>query len=163
MYTQYNVVFLCLCTLKLAFGWIQNTLEGNEQVSSYTVQTGYAKGRGNTVDVRVELVQDPQASFHASEFIGLHCEFAFTQSQLLFNTCISDTSDFGRSIFIPTAVRNSRFTPTNVSITLAVDNVANEGIERGILRMRISEDIILPSNTFFKRDLAVAINDTTSE
>ena len=66
-----------------AFGWIQNTLEGDEQVSPYAVQAGYLKGGGNTVEVHVELVRDPLASFHASEFIGLHCELASTVIQLL--------------------------------------------------------------------------------
>ena len=60
-------------------------------------------------------------------------------------------------------IHDSQSTPTNVPITLVVDNVANEGIERGILRMRISEESTLPPNTFFKRDLAVIINDTTSK
>ena len=83
-----------------------------------------------------------------------------------FPVCVSDTSDFGGNLLtsiIPTAVRDSRFTPTNVPIAFSLDNVANEGIERGILRMRISDDSAQPPNTFFKRDLQVAINDTTSE
>ena len=77
-------------------------------------------------------------------------------------SCISDTSDFGGSILISTIPIVVGATPTNVPITLAVDNVGNEGIERGILRMRISEDSTQPPNTFFKRDLGVVINDTTS-
>ena len=67
----------------IAFGWIQSTLEGDEQNDPHTVQVGYSKGGGTSVNVHVELVQDPQASFHASEFIGLHCELASTVIQHL--------------------------------------------------------------------------------
>ena len=84
----------------------------------------------------------------------------------VFPVCISDTSDFGGNLLtsiIPTAIPDSRLTPTNLKIAFSLDNVANEGIERGILRMKISEDSAQPPNTFFKRDLRVAINDTTSE
>ena len=34
------------------------------------VQAGYSKGGGSAVNVHVSLVQDPQAGFHTSEFIG---------------------------------------------------------------------------------------------
>ena len=49
---------------------------GDEQSSAHTVQGGYLKGPlfGSavpTVDVFVELVQDPEAMFHPSKFIAL--------------------------------------------------------------------------------------------
>ena len=79
-----NIMLFNICSrFFIAFGWIQNTLEGDEQANPHTVQAGYSKGGGTTVSVHVELVQDPQASFHASEFIGLHCELVSTVIQRL--------------------------------------------------------------------------------
>ena len=74
-------------------------------------------------------------------------------------------ADFGGNIFSTTPInlRSRMFPRANIPITLAVDNVGQEGIERGILRMRISEDSGQPQNGFFKRDLTVIINDTSSE
>ena len=55
-----------------AFGWMQSTFEGEEQSVAHIVQGGYSKGSGNlpTVDVFIELVQDPEAMFSPSTFIG---------------------------------------------------------------------------------------------
>ena len=50
-----------------AFGWMQSTFEGEEQSIAHVVQGGFSKGSGSTVDVFVELVQDPEASFHAGK------------------------------------------------------------------------------------------------
>ena len=63
----------------------------------------------------------------------------------------------------PISLRRPDFGNTNIPITLAVDNIGQEGTERGILRMRISEDSEQPPGTFFKRDLRVTINDTSSK
>ena len=64
-----------------AFGWLQSTFEGEEQSIAHTVQGGYSKGDGalSTVDVFVELVEDPEAMFHPSKFIGLQCIHTETQ------------------------------------------------------------------------------------
>ena len=58
-----------------AFGWLQSTFEGEEQSIAHTVQGGYSKGDGalDTVDVFIELVQDPEASFHAGKLIRFKC------------------------------------------------------------------------------------------
>ena len=74
--------------------------------------------------------------------------------------------DFREDLFAspsPIKLRNLSFGHTNIPIIPTVDNVANEGNERGILRMRLSENTAQPPNTFFKRDLAVTITDTSSE
>ena len=79
---------------------------------------------------------------------------------------ITEKADFGGSLLIstiPISLRPPSFGNTNVLITLAVDNVAQEGAERGILRMRIAEDSEQPPGTFFRRDLRVTIRDTSSE
>ena len=75
-------------------------------------------------------------------------------------------ADFGGNLLTsatPISLRRPAFGNTNIPITLAVDNIGQEGTERGILRMRISEDSEQPPGTFFKRDLRVTINDTSSE
>ena len=58
-----------------AFGWLQSTFVGEERSIAHTVQGGYSKGEGalDTVDAFIELVQDPEASFHASKLIGFKC------------------------------------------------------------------------------------------
>ena len=145
-----------------AFGWIQNTLEGQEQSSSYIVQGGYSKGSGSTVDVFVDLVQDPEAVFHASKFIGLRC--VNTENSLVhFGTGIGDFGGNSYSSATSISLRTMSLGSTDIPITLAVDNVGQEGTERGILRMRIAEDSEQPVGTFFKRDLTVIITDTSSE
>ena len=75
-------------------------------------------------------------------------------------------ADFGGNLLTsstPISLRRPEFGNTNIQITLAVDNIGQEGIERGILRMRIDEDSAQPVGTFFRRDLRVTINDTSSE
>ena len=72
-------------------------------------------------------------------------------------------ADFGGNLLISTTPIPLHSAPTNIPITAAVDNVGQEGTERGILRMRIAEDFDRPPNTFFKRDLAVRIIDTSCE
>ena len=75
-------------------------------------------------------------------------------------------TDFGGNLLTsttPITLRRPSFGNTNIPITLAVDNIGQEGTERGILRMRISKDSEQPPGTFFKRDLRVTINDTSSE
>ena len=75
-------------------------------------------------------------------------------------------ADFGGNLLTsstPIPLRRPDFGNTNIPITLAVDNIGQEGTERGILRMRISEDSEQPPGTFFKRDLRVTINDTSSK
>ena len=75
-------------------------------------------------------------------------------------------ADFGGNLLTsstPISLRCPDFGNVNIPITLAVDNIGQEGTERGILRMRISEDSEQPPGTFFRRDLRVTINDTTSE
>ena len=79
---------------------------------------------------------------------------------------VSGKTDFGGSLLIsttPISLRRPSFGNTGILITLAVDDIAQEGTERGILRMRIAEDSEQPPGTFFKRDLRVTINDTSSE
>ena len=79
---------------------------------------------------------------------------------------IPGMADFGGNLLTSStaiSLRRPSFGNTNIPITLAVDNIGQEGIERGILRMRISEDSEQPPGTFFKRDLRVTINDTSSE
>ena len=79
---------------------------------------------------------------------------------------ITEEADFGGGLLIstiPISLRRPSFGNTNIPITLAVDNVGQEGTERGILRMRIAEDSEQPPGTFFRRDLRVTIRDTSSE
>ena len=73
-------------------------------------------------------------------------------------------ADFGGNLLISSNQKtlNGSFL-TNVPIILAVDNIAQEGTERGILRMRIPQDSDRSPNTFFKKDLAVTIIGTSSE
>ena len=81
-------------------------------------------------------------------------------------TLILGMADFGGNLLTsstPISLRRPLFGNTNIPITLAVDNIGQEGIERGILRMRIAEDSEHPPGTFFKRDLTVTIIDTSSE
>ena len=75
-------------------------------------------------------------------------------------------ADFGGSLLTsttPITLRRPSFGNTNIPITLVVDNIAQEGTEIGILRMRISEDSEQPPGTFFRRDLRVTIDDTSSK
>ena len=75
-------------------------------------------------------------------------------------------ADFGGNLLIsttPISLRRPLFGNTNIPIILAVDNIAQEGTERGILRMRIAEDSQHAPGTFFRRDLRVTINDTSSK
>ena len=64
-----------------AFGWLQSTFEGKERSIAHTVQGGYSKGDGalSTVKVFVDLVEEPEATFHISNFIGLQCVRTETQ------------------------------------------------------------------------------------
>ena len=122
------------------------------------------KGTGGTVDVLIDLVQDPEAMFHPSKCVGLQC----VCSILILNhfTLIPGLADFGGDFittFSPIPLRAPFFGDTSISVTLALDNVGQEGTERGILRMRISEDSEQPVGTFFKRDLKVTIFDASSE
>ena len=75
-------------------------------------------------------------------------------------------ADFGGNLLTsstPISLRRPLFGNTNIPITLVVDNVGQEGTERGILRMRIAEDSAHPLGTFFRRDLRVTIDDTSSK
>ena len=82
------------------------------------------------------------------------------------NYFISGEGDFEQRLF------SKLFADTNVifasrkeyvSITLSIDSVAQEGTESGILRLVLAPHSEQPNNTFFKRDLAVTIIDTSSE
>ena len=132
---------------------MQNTLVGEEQFNAYTVQGGYSKGTGSTVDVFIELVQDPEAKFHPSK----------CANNLIFKSLalILEVADFGGNLLTSSIpLRPPLFGKTDIPITLAQDSVGQEGFERGILRMRIVEDSEQPGGTFFKRDLTVTIIDT---
>ena len=107
----------------------------------------------------IDLVQDPEATFYASKF-GVYI------LRLQSHTLIPGMADFGGNLLTsntPISLHRPSFGNTNIPITLAVDNIGQEGTERGILRMRIDEDSAHPPGTFFKRDLRVTINDTSSE
>ena len=52
-----------------AFGWLNNSLEGEERSTAYEVQVGYSKGAGSTVKVFVEI--GPGSEF--SKSITLNC------------------------------------------------------------------------------------------
>ena len=72
--------------------------------------------------------------------------------------------DFEGALFstvTPITIRTSA--QTSVSIILTVDNIAQEGIEHGTLRLVLAPEFQQPIGTFFRRDLAVTINDTSSE
>ena len=70
--------------------------------------------------------------------------------------------DFEGALFTTSvAIRPTSNTP--VFITLTVDNVAQEGIERGTLRLVLREGFTQPEGSYFRRDLEVTINDTSSE
>ena len=145
-----------------AFGWLQSTFEGEEQSVAYTVQGGYSKGSGNIVDVFVDLVQDPEAKSHPSKFINSRVYMLRLKSF----ACVPGMADFGGNLLTsttPISLHRPDFGNTNIPITLAEDNIGQEGTERGILRMRISEFSEQPLGSFFRRDLRVTINDTSSE
>ena len=75
-------------------------------------------------------------------------------------------ADFGGNLLAsstPISLRRPVFGNANIPITLAVDNIGQEGTERGILRMRVADDSDRPPGAFFKRDLRVTISDTSSE
>ena len=79
---------------------------------------------------------------------------------------IPGMADFGGNLLTsttPISLRRPDFGNTNIPITLTADNIGQEGPERGILRMRISEDSDPPPNSFFRRDLTITINDTSGE
>ena len=61
---------------------MQSSFEGEERSISHIVQGGYSKGSGSTVDIFIDLVQEPEAMFHASKFIGLRC--ALTKTHISF-------------------------------------------------------------------------------
>ena len=73
--------------------------------------------------------------------------------------------DFEGALFTPTpngiAIRPTSNTP--VFITLISDNVAQEGIERGTLRLVLREGFTQPEGSYFRSDLEVTINDTSRE
>ena len=80
--------------------------------------------------------------------------------------CILGQEDFETGLFSQepgdaSVIRPTR--PEDISIILAVDNVAQEGIERGTLRLVLAPGSSPPPGTFFKRDLAVTVEDTSSE
>ena len=115
------------------------------------------------MDVFIDLVQDPEATFHPSKFVELQCVHMLKLKSLAH---IPEMADFGGNLLTsstPISLRRPDFGFTNIPITLAVDSVGQEGTERGILRMRIDEDSAHPPGTFFRRDLRVTINDTSSE
>ena len=79
---------------------------------------------------------------------------------------IPGMADFGGNLLTsstPISLRRPSLDNTTIPITLAVDNIGQEGTEMGILRMRIAEYSEQPPGTFFRRDLRVIINDTSSE
>ena len=134
---------------------------GYERFDAYTVQGGYSKGTGSDVHVFIELVEDPETMFHASTFVRLKC---VNNMRLKSLALISGMADFGdnfgtSSIVLPSPL----FGTTDIPITLTLDIIAQEGTERGILRMRIAEDSEQPAGTFFKSDLTVTIFDDTRE
>ena len=65
----------------VGFGWLQSAFEGEERSIAHNVQGGYSKGYGalDTVDVFIDFVRDPEATFHPSKFIGLQCVHTETQ------------------------------------------------------------------------------------
>ena len=70
--------------------------------------------------------------------------------------------DFEGALFTTfVAIRPTSTTP--VFITLISDNVAQEGTERGTLRLVLREGFAQPEGSYFRRDLEVTINDTSSE
>ena len=77
--------------------------------------------------------------------------------------CISGQEDFATGLFArePRVIRPAL--SEDVPITLNVDSVALEGIETGILRLVFAPGSSQPAGTFFRRDLLVAIMDTSSE
>ena len=109
------------------------------------------------------LFYTSQVSFETRDNLPLNDIFLWLL--LISLAHFSGRSDFGRNLLTssPLSLRRPSFGNTNIAITLAVDDIAQEGTERGILRMRIAEDSEQPPNTFFKRDLAVTINDNTGE
>ena len=60
---------------------MQSTFEGEERSLAHIVQGGYSKGDGalSTVEVVVDLIQDPEATFPPSKFVGLQCVYIETQ------------------------------------------------------------------------------------
>ena len=58
-----------LCCYATAFGWLENSLEGEERSAAYEVEVGYSKGAGSTVEVFVEI--GPGSEF--SKPITLNC------------------------------------------------------------------------------------------
>ena len=96
----------------------------------------------------------PSSYIHA---YNVHCII------ILYNL-ISGERDF--AVF--TAKRNRvisvrPFISTSVFITLLEDSVAQEGIETGTLRLVLAPGSSQPVGTFFKRDLAVTVQDTSCE
>ena len=58
---------------------MQSSFEGEERSIFHIVQGGYSKGSGSTVDILIDLVQEPEAMFHASKFIvGVRCALTIT-------------------------------------------------------------------------------------
>ena len=76
--------------------------------------------------------------------------------------CISEREDFDVGLFDSVYSIFPGF-PATVAILQARDNVAQEGTESGTLRLVLAPGSSQPPGTFFKRDLTVTINDTTSE
>ena len=70
--------------------------------------------------------------------------------------------DFEGALFTTSVVIRAT-SNTRVPITLTVDNVAQEGIERGTLRLVLREGFTQPEGSYFRSDLEVTINDTSSE
>ena len=78
----------------------------------------------------------------------------------------SGMRDFEGALFIPIPNNGIAIRPTSntpVFITLTVDNVAQEGTERGTLRLVLREGFTQSEGSYFRRDLEVTINDTSSE
>ena len=116
------------------------------------------------LQIKLCLFYTSQVSFEAKGNLPLNDIFLWLL--LISLAHFSGRSDFGHNLLTsssPISLHTLFIGSTSISITLAVDNIGQEGIERGILRMRVADDSRRPPNTFFKRDLAVTINDTTGE
>ena len=69
--------------------------------------------------------------------------------------------DFGCNLFATTPISICSRQTTTVFVTLFKDTVDLEGIETGTLRLVLAPGWSQPPGIFFKRDVAVSVNDTT--
>ena len=96
--------------------------------------------------------------------IHIICGAVYSSLYSTYVLCIyhAGESDFGGNLFATTTPISSRLT-TTVFVTPFKDRVTLKGIETGILRLVLALGSSQPPGTFFKRDLAVPVNDTTCD